>query len=270
MSRHRRALISLAFFFNFVCQASVADEPKSGQSKESPSNQATVQEEFFHVPGQDTDWLVVAPYGTLLKKFIWDIRQIPVCWDEAATDQAENKLRLIVQGAVEKSWSEHANIDFIGWGICDSPRAAGVHIIVRDELPRTHGIGSFLNRRPGGVVLNFRMSAWRNSCQPSQAHNDCIRYLAVHEFGHVLGFVHEHLTADAPPECRAEVGTYGAKGNWKATIYDPQSIMNYCSNYWTLYSGGAQPAEGQTLDTLSALDKAAVRKVYGARSKSKP
>ncbi len=234
--------------------------------QDAPAAEPAGDDGFLQVPGAEYDWFVVEPYGTVLKKVLWEDPRIPVCWDEAPKDLSEERLRGIVKTAILESWQAHANVEFPGWGICSGPRDAGVHIVVRDEMPRTHGIGRYLNKRPGGVVLNFQLSAWRPACQPTDSQEDCIRYLAVHEFGHVLGFVHEHLTTDAPSECRAEAGTRGARGNWKVTKYDPQSIMNYCSKHWTLYSGNPRLAAGQLVSTLSSLDRSAVRKVYGPRN----
>lgn len=44
-----------------------------------------------------------------------------------------------------------------------------------------------------------------------------------HELGHVLGFRHEHIRSEAPPQCPDET-TFDAEN---LTMYDPQSVMHY-------------------------------------------
>jgi len=80
----------------------------------------------------------------------------------------------------------------------------------------------------------------------------CIKGIAVHEFGHALGFAHEQNRSDTPGECRQL--KQGTSGDVLLTPYDPRSVMNYCNPKYN--------NDGM----LSALDIAAVRELYGEPS----
>jgi hypothetical protein len=78
---------------------------------------------------------------------------------------------------------------------------------------------------------------------------DCIYSIAVHEFGHAIGYAHEQNRFDAPGEC--QLLRQGTDGDLLLTPYDPQSVMNYCNR---LYNNNGQ---------LSENDRRALAAVYG-------
>lgn len=61
---------------------------------------------------------------------------------------------------------------------------------------------------------------------------------AVHEFGHLLGFSHDHLSVNAP-SCIDLKLTMETRGGM--TYYDPKSIMNYCND--ERWKGELSPAD---------------------------
>lgn len=184
-------------------------------------------------------------FGTALAKSKWETMPIPVCWENATPSDAQ--YRATTRQAVEDTWERHSRVRFEGWSAC-SQSSRGIRIRIAEDGPHVKALGRYLDQRPQGMVLNFTFKTWSPSCATKKEF--CVYALAVHEFGHALGFTHEQNRPDAPAECRAD--SQGTTGDYLVTKYDPDSVMNYCSPSWN--------GDGK----LSALDIEAVRRFYGA------
>lgn len=186
----------------------------------------------------------VKPYAAIVQASLWQAATIPVCWENPSVKYA-NEMDW-VSDAVRRTWETASALKFTGWKACAAINN-GIRIQIADAGPHVKSLGRGLDRMKNGMVLNFTFGNWGQSCQSKK--EDCIRAIAVHEFGHAIGFTHEQNRADAPGECR--LLAQGTDPDAALTPYDPASVMNYCNKKWN--NDGF----------LSTMDVEAVRILYG-------
>ena len=186
--------------------------------------------------------------------------KLVVCWEnpdaadplQGEADQTSGwQRREWVRLALKHTWEREARIAFVGWQQCQNednpatppytlgPRRPGTaDENIKIQITSTGGgqnpaHGSWGDYMQSGVLLNLHCG--------SQA---CIEYLAIHEFGHVLGLYHGEERSDWPtdiPECPPQDWDPSwpwwpvpTEKRWGAP--DRDSIMAYCSGRPTALS----------------------------------
>ncbi len=177
---------------------------------------------------------------------LWDPGQVDVCWENPSA--APNEERVWVRDAIARTWSFAGDLEFTGWGTCNT-NSNGVRILLADAPPGAMGLGTDIDGMGAGLILphTFLQSPITQSLYPDYSftinctdhstdaqYKECIENIAIHEFGHVVGFDHEQNAPGASSDPDFPTGCASlVLPAWGDTLYnnewDLDSVMNYCN-----------------------------------------
>ncbi len=188
--------------------------------------------------------------------------KLVVCWENpSAADPLLGEVdrtsgwqrREWVRLALKQSWEREARVVFTGWGACENEaNPAQPSFLLGPRRPGTADENIKIQITSTGGGQNPGHGSWGDYMQSGVRLNlhcgsqDCIEYLAIHEFGHVLGLYHGEERSDWPddiPGCPRQ--TYPPSDPWWPVpgerlwgAPDRASIMAYCSKGPTMLSPG--------------------------------
>jgi hypothetical protein len=226
----------------------------------------------------------------------WPRGRVPICFMRTDPPPLYNNdapfraARAQIISALQNSWEQAAAVKFVVQECYDPPPVNVVRLTGVSSWGNVAGVSSVGFQNPGDTRIGY--------CVPELASSNCtvaddggvnkvvdhlelLRQTAIHEFGHVLGFLHEHKRTDAPTMdwCdQAKAANRNGDPNNNGFVaqgvtnnklssyrgpYDKDSIMNYCRDQ----NNDSKPDGYRPWDTvndqLSAGDKAGAVALYG-------
>jgi hypothetical protein len=172
---------------------------------------------------------------------IWPALAIEVCWELSPGGFEVEKA--LVRRALREHIEANSGYTFPAeFGACDGDQRPRIRVQIDDSTPRSEvGFqrtgGLFPRTAPTRMWLNFTFANWSSDfCSRAANSERCITFIAVHEFMHALGIVHEQLHPDVArddPACFARFREHNRNDVHGAqplalTRYSPTSAMNYC------------------------------------------
>jgi hypothetical protein len=184
---------------------------------------------------------IFKPYFYVDKAALWPSHEIEVCWEQGGF-LGEHAW---VQSAVARNIEKNSDFRFgASWPTCDGDSRPRIRISVFDTTVAPESEVGYQSHNgsatPTHMRMNFTFQNWNQLCAATEnARERCIETIAVHEFLHAIGTLHEQIRNDyaqLDPACWAlyenSQDIHGSSP-FALTDYDPKSIMNFCRDIYS-------------------------------------
>ena len=176
--------------------------------------------------------------------------------------------RNTVAYALNTTWKQYANINFVDEVNCSTAAHRSTAIRIRG-WDQSSGATKKFGTQLAGVVDGLqvpRTNALLQDTCPGLSTNVCFQMIVAHEFGHALGFYHEHLRNDwVEAECNDTDGFV----HWARATVPTELWANTYITAWDVNSLMEQSyCRGASGPQLSLGDIIGVQAIYGATSKA--
>lgn len=172
----------------------------------------------------------------------------PVCW----LDGFNNSYRInLIKSAISREWEAHGNVRFTGWKPCEGYAFNFIRIRWSNAISHSSVYNEFF-----GAIVNLNSKLSKDNCNINNkpiSVESCIEGIAVHEFGHILGFSHEQDRShkDILPSCKKQLKNSEINKPPSSIFYsdwDFSSVLNYCNKSYL--NGRLSKADRIALKTL--------------------
>ncbi len=247
-----RARLSIAVAVSLAgCAQGPFDDPSSGLLPDEDENIGVV----------DAPLYVDNPSGAVA----WSTKYLRYCFDARAGNSIPSAAdAALIRRAVENSWTRYSGLTLVDVGVCPA-NFTGIRVHVQngasapanynDPMPPGCGGWGWPCATHQNIVLTttFNHPGLVATCDPTvvgaAARNRCLVGTTTHEFGHALGFAHDHRRPDSACLGFPDSNQGGGKA---LSSGDDNSVMSGCVAFW--------PAN---LGNLTATDIFGVQRAYG-------
>lgn len=196
---------------------------------------------------------VSRPEGLAVSKsFLWPDAEAEVCFK----NKGYAKEKRMIKEAVEREFNGKTSFTFTGFKDCQGKVANRV------ELEFVEGVAPHVTPGyPNGASATYKMFTLKfvndnfSVCRSCKTEDKCLQKVCMnnvtlHEFGHIVGLMHEQDRPDST--CDKHRGKPHDDARYIGT-YDSDSVMNACNHSYSV-----------ELMSLSEGDIATINKLYGS------